>query len=86
MKQILSLLSIQLTYTLLILSTANLDMKVIKKYLKNNNKINSDSIESPHLPSFKSYMKITRLSYTLEYTNSPIIPDILESVIKEIYP
>ena len=60
----------------------NLDMKVIKKYPKNINEINSDFIESPHLPSSKLYIKITRLSYMLEYTNSPIIPNILESIIK----
>jgi len=65
--------------------TAKLDMKVIKKYLKNINKINLDSIESLCLPSSKSYMKITRLPYILEYINSPITSNILESVIKEIY-
>ena len=64
---------------------ANLNIKVIKKYLKNNNEINSDPIKSSCLLLSKLYIKITRLPYTLEHTNSSIIPNILESVIKEIY-
>jgi len=45
---------------------AALDLKVIKKYLKNNNEINSDSIKSPYLLMSKSYLKIIGLPYILE--------------------
>ena len=45
---------------------AALDLKVIKKYLKNNNEINLDSIKSPYLLMSKSYLKIIGLPYILE--------------------
>ena len=65
--------------------TAVSDLKVIEKSLKSNNKINSDSVESPCLPKSKPYLKITGLPYILEQSNSPITSDIIESVIKEIH-
>jgi len=64
---------------------AALDLKVIKKYLKNNNEINSDSIKSPYLLMSKSYLKIIGLPYILEQTNSSVTPDIIKSIIKEMH-
>ena len=64
---------------------AALDLKVIKKYLKNNNEINSDSIKSPYLLMSKSYLKIIGLPYILEQTNSSITPNIIKSIIKEMH-
>ena len=42
-----------------------------------------DSIESPHLPKSKSYLKILRLPYTME--NGVITPDIVKGVLKDVY-
>jgi len=64
---------------------AALDLKVIKKYLKNNNEINSDSIKSPYLLMSKSYLKIIGLPYILEQTNSSVTPDIIKSIIKKMH-
>ena len=64
---------------------AALDLKVIKKYLKNNNEINLDSIKSPYLLMSKSYLKIIGLPYILEQTNSSVTPDIIKSIIKEMH-
>ena len=60
-----------------------LDLNVIKKYLKSINNLNS--IESPCLFMSKLYLKIIRLSYILNQTNSTITSDIIESIIKEIH-
>ena len=43
---------------------SDLDLSTIEKYLKNVEKINPDSIESPHLPKSKLYMKIIGLPYS----------------------
>ena len=64
---------------------AALDLKIIKKYLKNNNEINSDSIKSLYLLMSKSYLKIIGLPYILEQTNSSVTPNIIKSIIKEIH-
>lgn len=62
-----------------------LDMSIIKKYLKENNNINSNHINSPHLPKSKSYLKILGFSYILEKTNLSIISDLIKKVIKETH-
>ena len=36
---------------------SDLDLSTIEKYLKNVQNVNPDSIESPRLPKFKSYIK-----------------------------
>jgi len=61
--------------------TSNLDLSTIKKYLKNVQNINPDSIESPCLPKSKSYMKIIGLPYSSKL--EVISPDIIEGVLKE---
>jgi len=43
-----------------------LDLSTIKKFLKNIDNVNLDSIEGPHLPKSKSYMKIVGLPYKIE--------------------
>jgi len=59
------------------------DLTTIKKYIKSISNINLDSIESPCLPKSKLYLKILRLSYTME--NNVITPDIVEGVLKDMY-
>ena len=44
----------------------DLNLSTIEKYLKSIQNVDSDSIESPHLPKSKSYMKIIRLLYKIE--------------------
>ena len=59
---------------------SNLDLLTIKKYLKNVQNVNLDSIESPHLLKSKSYMKIVGLPYLskLKVMTSDIIKGILK--------
>jgi len=59
---------------------SNLDLSTIKKYLKNIQNVNPDSIESPHLPKSKSYMKIVGLPYSSKL--GVMTPDIIEGVLK----
>ena len=61
--------------------TSNLNLSSIKKYLKNVQNVNSDSIKSPCLSKSKSYMKIVRLPYSSEL--GVMTPDIIEGVLKE---
>ena len=61
----------------------DLNLSTIEKYLKNIQNIDSDSIESPHLPKSKSYMKIIRLSYKID--QDIISPDYIKGVLKEIH-
>ena len=55
---------------------------MIEKYFKENKNINSDYINNSCLPKSKLYLKILGLLYTLDNTNLPITPEIIE-VIKE---
>jgi len=63
--------------------TSDLDLSTIEKYLKNIQNINPDSIESPHLPKFKSYMKIIGLLYSSKL--GVMSPDIIEGVLKNLH-
>ena len=61
----------------------NLNLAIIEKYLKSIQNVDSDSIESPHLPKSKSYMKIIGLPYKI---NQDIIsPNFIEDVLKETH-
>ena len=60
-----------------------LNLKIIEKYIKNINKIKSDSIKSSCLSKFKSYLKIVGLPYILEH--DPITPDIIKSIFKDLH-
>jgi len=61
------------------------DMSIIKKYLKENNNINSNHIDSSCLSKSKSYLKISGLPYILEKTNLLIISNLIKEVIKETH-
>ena len=75
---------IQLNINRIIIMTnkpvSNLNLSTIEKYLKSIQNINPDSIESPHLPKSKSYMKIIGLPYSSEL--GVMSPDIIKGVIK----
>ena len=60
---------------------SDFDLSTIEKYLKNVQNINPDSIESPHLPKSKSYMKIIGLPYLSEL--GVMSPDIIKGVLKD---
>ena len=57
------------------------DLTTIKKYLKNIQNINLNSIMCSCLPKSKSYLKIVGLSYMLE--QDVISPDVIEGILKE---
>jgi len=62
-------------------SASDLNLSTIKKYLKNVQNINLNSIESPRLPKSKSYMKIIGLLYSSKL--GVITSDIIEGVLKD---
>ena len=51
--------------------------------MKNVKNINLDSIESPHLPKSKSYMKIVGLLYSSKL--EVITPDLIKGVLKDLH-
>ena len=59
-----------------------LDLQTIGKYIKNTNFIDSNKVNVPCLPQSKLYLKIIGISYLLENTNTSILPDVVESIIK----
>ena len=60
-------------------NASNLD--TIKKYIKNIQNINLDSIDCPHLSKSKLYLKIVRLPYVIE--QDIITSDIIEDIFKK---
>ena len=61
----------------------DLNLATIEKYFKSIQNINSDSIESPHLPKSKSYMKIIGLLYKIN--QDVISSNFIEGVLKETH-
>ena len=64
-------------------TTSEQDMRTIEKAIKNSKKINKDSVESPHLPQSKSYLKILKLPYFAKNMNESITSQIVKEVLKE---
>lgn len=60
-----------------------LNLKIIKKCIKNIKKIKLDSIKSHHLPKSKFYLTIIGLPCMLEH--KPIIPNIIKRIFKKSY-
>jgi len=60
-----------------------LNLSTIKKFLKNIDNINSDSIEGPCLLKSKSYMKIVGLLYKIK--QGVITPNYIEGILKETH-
>jgi len=59
-----------------------LDLSTVETYIKNTNQIEADNVKSPCLPQLKSYLKIIRIPYIIENTNTPSSLDVVESIIK----
>jgi len=64
---------------------ATLNLNIVEKYIKEFNNINSNNIMSLQLPQSKSYLKILEISYYLVNTNSLIIFDAVEEIIKNTH-
>ena len=62
--------------------TSLLDFQTIEKYVKNTNCIKVDEVEVPYLLQLKSYLKIIDILYLVENTNTTIIADVVEAIIK----
>ena len=60
-----------------------LNLQTIKKYVKNANYINSNKVNTTCLLQLKSYLKIIGISYLLENTKTPILADVVETIIKD---
>ena len=65
--------------------TANLDLDIIKKYIKNINEVDISKIMSTRLSQSKSYLNILGISYYVKDTNLPITSDIIERVLQTTY-
>ena len=61
---------------------STLDLQTIKKYIMNSNYIDIEKVEVPQLSQSKLYLKIIGISYILENTNTPILANVVESIIK----
>jgi len=54
----------------------------LKKYVKNTNLVDAAKVNIPHFLQPKSYLKIIGILYLLENTNTPILTDVVKSIIK----
>ena len=63
--------------------TSSLNLQTIEKYVKNASLIDSDNINTPHLLQSKLYLKIIGIFYFLKNTNSPILANVVETIIKK---
>ena len=59
-----------------------LDLQTIEKYVKSSNHIDTERVEIPCLFQSKSYLKIIGIPYRLENTNTPILVDVVEFIIR----
>jgi len=52
----------------------------METYIKNTNQIEADNVESPYLLQLKSYLKIIKIPYIMENTNTFLSLDMVESI------
>ena len=64
---------------------SNLDLNIIKKYIKNIDVINSEDIMTSRLPQSKSYLKILDILYLIKDTNISITSKVIEKVLQFMY-
>jgi len=64
---------------------ASSSLNIIEKYLKELNNVDSNKVISPRLLQFKSYLKILGVPYFIEDTNTLILSNIIECIIKSIH-
>ena len=62
-----------------------MDLQTIKRYIRNMNHINSDTIEILCLSQLKFYLKIIGVSYLMENTNTSINFSVIETILKNNY-
>ena len=60
-----------------------LNLQMIEKYIKNANYIDLDKVNTTCLLQSKSYLKIISIPYLLENTKTPILADVVETIIKD---
>ena len=65
--------------------TTLLDLKVVEKYMKKLNDVDTSNVISSRLPQSKSYLKILDIFYLIENTNFPITANIIKRVIQTSY-
>ena len=58
---------------------------MVESYVKKSNSINTEDVQSTHLPQSKSYLKILGIPYLIESTNMPINASMMETIIKSTY-
>ena len=70
----------------IIISTNNVtclsNLQEIKKYVKTTLCVVTDKINTSRLPQSKSYLKIIGIPFVSEYTNSWLISDDVEKILK----
>jgi len=64
---------------------SSLNLQTIERYVKSSNNINTENVEVLCLPQSKLYLMIIDIPYLLEDTNTPILADIVKSIIKSNY-
>ena len=61
---------------------SNSNLQEIEKYIKNSLAANNDSIASPRLPQSKSYLKIVSIPYFIDKSNTYVISENIEHILK----
>ena len=61
---------------------SSLNLQIVENYIKNVEHINSEDVETPHLPQSKSYLKIINISYLMENTNTSLNSSVIETILK----
>ena len=62
---------------------SQLNLQMIKHYIKNISNIEVSHVKASRLPQSKSYLKIISIPYFIENTNTPIITNVVKTIIKE---
>ena len=65
--------------------TSALELQTIENYIKNTNYIEAKEVEVLWLSQSKSYLKIIGIPYLRENTNTLIMSDMVEDIIKKNY-
>ena len=61
------------------------DLQAIKKYVKSMSCVDTNQVQSPQLPQSKLYLKIVGILYLSEATNSHIISEEIENILKNTH-
>jgi len=61
---------------------SSLELQMIRNYIKNTNRINTNGVKVPRLSQSKSYLKIIDIPYLQKNTNTLITSSVVEDFIK----